>query len=115
MPRVLLHLEGAIVLIVSIFFYARLDHSWTLFGVLFLAPDLSMLGYLLNQKVGAATYNLFHTYSLPLALLVIGLVDGANTPIASGLIWLAHIGMDRMIGYGLKYPTAFKDTHLQRV
>jgi hypothetical protein len=74
-----------------------------------------MLGYLYNNKVGAWLYNVFHTYIITIIVIFCGLLLTNPTVLAIGLIWSAHIGMDRMIGYGLKYPTAFKDTHLNRV
>ena len=74
-----------------------------------------MLGYLLNNKVGAIIYNLFHTYVMTILVILCGLFFSNAIVLAIGIIWTAHIGMDRMIGYGLKYPTAFKDTHLNRV
>jgi hypothetical protein len=74
-----------------------------------------MLGYLFNNKVGALIYNAFHTYIITTIVIFCGLILTNPTVLAIGLIWTAHIGMDRMIGYGLKYPTAFKDTHLNRV
>jgi hypothetical protein len=78
-----------------------------------------MLGYLYNNKVGALAYNLFHTYTVPVVIIIGSLVFQqyalSGTPLAVGLIWTAHIAMDRMLGYGLKYPTNFKDTHLNRV
>ena len=86
-----------------------------LFFILLLTPDISMLGYLLNNKVGAMIYNLFHTYSLSIGLVICGLILSNETVLVIGIIWSAHIGMDRMIGYGLKYSTEFKDTHLNRV
>ena len=83
--------------------------------MLVLAPDLSMVGYAAGRTVGAAAYDVAHTYTLPVVLGTIGVIAGAETAIQVGLIWLIHIGVDRAIGYGLKYPSAFKDTHLQRV
>jgi len=114
MPKVLLHVEGLFVLMVSLYFYWSLDLSWVLFIILLLAPDLSMLGYAVNKRIGAISYNLFHTYSLPLLLLVTGYSLQAPICTAISIIWFAHIGMDRMLGYGLKYATAFTDTHLQK-
>ena len=111
----LLHIEGFAVLVLSLYFYGYSQFSWVLFFILLLAPDISMLGYLLNNKVGAMLYNLFHTYSLSFGTVICGSVLSNSTVLAIGLIWSAHIGMDRMIGYGLKYPTKFKDTHLNRV
>ena len=115
MIKMLLHIEGFAVLVLSLYFYGYSQFSWVLFFILLLAPDISMLGYLLNNKVGAMLYNLFHTYSLSIGTVICGSVLSNSTVLAIGLIWSAHIGMDRMIGYGLKYPTKFKDTHLNRV
>lgn len=113
--KVLLHIEGAAVLLLSLYFYGYHEYSWLLFILLLFVPDLSMLGYLANNKVGAKVYNIFHTYSVVIIVIFIGIMLVQPTILAIGLIWSAHIGMDRMIGYGLKYPTEFKDTHLNRV
>lgn len=111
-PRTLLHLEGAAVLIVSLFTYQWSHGSWLYFALLFLVPDLSMLGYAANVRVGAAAYNAVHTYILPLALAGYSVASNRLAIFSLSLIWIAHIGLDRMLGYGLKYPTRFKDTHL---
>jgi hypothetical protein len=74
-----------------------------------------MLGYLAGPRVGALSYDLAHTYVGPVALAVIGILGGSDVAVQVALVWLAHIGVDRLLGYGLKYPTGFKDTHLQRV
>ncbi|MBM7571928.1 DUF4260 domain-containing protein [Aquibacillus albus] len=115
MNKILLHIEGFAVLVLSVYFYGQSQFSWLLFFILLFAPDISMIGYLLNNKVGAIIYNLFHTYSLSISVVICGLIVPNETLLAIGLIWSAHIGMDRMIGYGLKYPTEFKATHLNRV
>ncbi|MBB3908366.1 DUF4260 domain-containing protein [Anoxybacteroides rupiense] len=115
MNKILLHLEGAAILLLSLYFYSYNQFSWLLFFVLLFAPDISMIGYLFNNKVGAVLYNLFHTYSLPIGAVILGVLLSNEVVLEIGLIWSAHIGMDRMIGYGLKYPTHFKDTHLNRV
>jgi hypothetical protein len=115
MPRTLLHLEGFAVLTVAVAAYHQLNGSWLLFLVLFLWPDLLMLGYLLNARAGAVTYNLAHTEALPLLVGAAAAFQGWHGTLLFCLIWIAHIGFDRMLGYGLKYPTFFKDTHLQRV
>jgi hypothetical protein len=114
-PRLLLHLEGAALLVAMLALYAHFGYSWWLFALLLLVPDIFMAGYLLNPRIGSALYNLAHTSTLP--LLVAGLCFVLNLPLGLqlALIWLAHIGMDRMIGYGLKYPSEFTDTHLARV
>lgn len=115
LPLGLLRLEGLAVLVASFVLYFDGGFGWVLLVVLFLAPDLSMLGYIAGPRVGAASYDLAHTSVLPIALGVAGVVWGADTATQLALIWLAHIGLDRALGYGLKYPTGFKDTHLQRV
>lgn len=115
LPGVLLRLEGAVGLIGSIALYSSFGGELLPFLLLILAPDLSMVGYLVNTRVGALTYNSAHTYLAPAVLLALGLAT--NTPVVSQIaaIWFAHISMDRLVGYGLKYPTEFKDTHMQRV
>jgi Domain of unknown function (DUF4260) len=115
LPRFLVHLEGAAVAVAALTIYFWADHPWWLLVVLALAPDLSMIGYAAGPRVGAASYNVAHTYVLPVALGAVGTVTEGKAAIAVALIWLTHIGVDRMIGYGLKYPSGFKDTHLQRV
>jgi len=115
LPGILLRLEGLAVAIAAIALYVDGDHSWWAFVLLVLAPDLSMLGYLGGVKVGAVAYDLAHTYALPIALATIGVLADEGACVAVALIWATHIGVDRTIGYGLKYPTRFKDTHLQRV
>jgi hypothetical protein len=114
-PRVLLRLEGAAVLALAIAGYRAGGGNWWLFALLLFAPDVAALGYLAGTGVGAAIYNIVHTYALPLALLGYGLWGGSPLALSLALIWLAHIGMDRTMGFGLKYATAFKDTHLGRV
>jgi hypothetical protein len=115
LPKLLLHLEGLTALIVAVGLYAQQGFSWWVFALLLLAPDLAMLGYLINLRAGSIVYNLLHTYALPLGLAAISFGAGWPLGLQLALIWLAHIGMDRTVGYGLKYPTHFKDTHLARV
>ncbi len=114
-PRTLLRIEGAAVLLLGGLAYGQIPGNWLAFVVLLLAPDVGMIGYLRDARLGAATYNLLHTYTFPAALLAFWAVAGDLAALSVGLIWAAHIGMDRMIGFGLKYPTAFKDTHLHRL
>ncbi|HEY2121559.1 MAG TPA: DUF4260 family protein [Candidatus Acidoferrum sp.] len=112
-PRWLLHLEGASILwLASYFYYSRHFSGW-LFALLFLAPDLFMLGYVKNVRWGSVAYNFAHTLTLPVVLLALAFLLPAYQCFPYALI--AHIGFDRMLGYGLKYPTFFKDTHLQHV
>ncbi len=114
-PAILLKLEYATLFLATILVYSHLHLSWLLFAILFLAPDLSMLGYALNQRIGSALYNLGHILVLPAILLAIAAQQRSSTLGAISLIWIAHIAFDRILGYGLKYPTHFKDTHLQRI
>src|SRR5699024_12098166 len=115
MNKVMLYIEGFSILVLSLYWYGYHQFSWVLFFVFLLAPDLSALGYLINNRVGAIIYNVFHTYSIPIGVIVLGEALSNSVVLATGLIWLAHIGMDRMVGYGLKYPTAFKDKHLNQI
>lgn len=109
--KVLLRLEGLAVLIVAVLLYWHWQFGWLRFAWLFLLPDISMAGYLAGKRVGAIIYNAMHTYVGPLALAALALAGQSQlTPYA--LIWIAHIGLDRMLGFGLKYPTGFGDTHL---
>ena len=105
-------LEGLATLIVATVFFATLDISWWWFALLLLAPDLSMVGYLINNRAGQTIYNVIHTYALPLALALASFLLGNTFALALWLIWLAHIGMDRAVGYGLKEAAGFKHTHL---
>jgi hypothetical protein len=114
-PRVLLRLEGAAAGAGAVVLYFHGGHPWWLLLVLALAPDLSMVAYAAGSRAGAAAYNAAHTDVLPVALALVGVLAEVDAAVAVGLVWLAHIGIDRALGYGLKYPTAFKDTHLQRI
>jgi hypothetical protein len=114
-PRVLLRAEGLAVAVAAIALYFHADYPWWLLVALVLAPDLSMVGYLAGPTVGAMAYDAAHTYVLPIVLVTAGVITDSEIVIELGLIWFTHIGVDRAIGYGLKYPTGFKDTHLQRV
>jgi hypothetical protein len=113
-PRILLRVEGAVVLALSLILFSRFGGEWLLFALLILAPDLSAVGYLLGNNVGAATYNLFHNYLLPGTLAILGVLSESSLAALLALIWFAHIGVDRLFGYGLKYTT-FRDNHLLRV
>ena len=95
--------------------YFHQGHPWWLFLALVLAPDVAFVGFVAGTRVGAVAYNATHTYLVPVALAAAGVFLDGGTAVAVGLVWLTHIGVDRTIGYGLKYPSAFRDTHLQRV
>lgn len=95
--------------------YTSLGAPWLLFALLILAPDVSMLGYLGGPRVGAVLYNLAHTYAAPALLATLALIRLEPELVAAALIWTAHIGLDRALGFGLKLPTGFRDTHLGRL
>ncbi len=114
-PAILLKLEDACLLIASVLLYQHLHFSWLVFGALLFVPDLSMLGYLINPRIGSALYNLGHTLTVPALLLLIAFLTHRSLFTMIALIWTAHIALDRALGYGLKYPAHFKDTHLQHL
>ncbi|MGA8037993.1 MAG: DUF4260 domain-containing protein [Candidatus Acidiferrales bacterium] len=105
-------LEAVLVFLLSVLLYSRIGLAWKWFFVFFLAPDLSMLPYLANPRAGAISYNLFHNYALPLAVAAFCVAFQHPAVMPYILIWTAHIGIDRFLGYGLKYPEAFGRTHL---
>jgi Domain of unknown function (DUF4260) len=113
---VYLRLEGLAVAAVSLALYARTGASWWLFAALWLLPDLSMLGYVSGRPcTGARVYNAFHSYVLPGVLAISSLLFHAPTLLPVALIWINHIGVDRLLGYGLKYSDGFGFTHLGRI
>jgi len=112
--RLILRLEGLGVLTAAIALYASLNTSWWLFAALLLAPNVFMIGYLAGPRLGALLYNMGHTYVAPLALGALAYAAGAPQVGAVAVIWAAHIGMDRALGYGLKQRGGFHDTHLSR-
>ena len=114
-PRSLLRAEGLALLAVAAALYAHAGFSWSLFALLFLAPDLTFAAYAFGPKWGAAAYNVVHATPLPLALGALSLAFGWPLGEAIALIGLAHVGFDRALGYGLKYATGFNDTHLGRI
>ena|SRR6266700_1738100 len=111
-PLVLLRLEGAALLVLACMIYTRSGASWWLFAILFLAPDISFLGYIGGPRLGALIYNAVHAMIAPTALAAAGLALRQPTTVAVAIIWFAHIGFDRMLGYGLKYDAGFGFTHL---
>ena len=111
-PATLLRLEGLLVLGVAVAAFHALGGGWLMFAVLFLVPDLSMLGYLAGPRVGAACYTAGHSYLGPALLGAAGLY--LSNPLIQQIaaIWVAHVGFDRALGYGLKYGQGFGFTHL---
>jgi len=112
MPRLLLRLEGLALLTGATTAYFALGGGWQVYAMLALAPDLALLGYLFGSRIGAAAYNLTHSNLLPALLLGAGLASSMPLVTLGACIWLAHVGFDRALGYGLKYSAGFSDTHL---
>ena len=110
-----IRLEWVAAAVAAIVFYAMTGASWWLFALLLLAPDLSMLGYIAGPRVGAACYNALHILIAPFVLALAGVLFAGPITIAVALTWIAHIAIDRALGYGLKLSTGFQDTHLGRI
>ena len=115
LPNVLLRLEGIAALAGSIALYSYFGGELLPFVLLFLLPDLALLGYIANARLGGLAYNTVHTYLVPALILALGLLT--NTPALAQIacIWFGHISMDRMLGLGLRYLNSTKETHFQRV
>lgn len=109
----LLKLEELAQFALSIYIFTLLDYSWWVFPACLLLPDLSMVGYIVNTRVGALLYNFFHHKLLALAVLITGAYLEQPWVVLSGVILFGHSAMDRLFGYGLKYPDSFKHTHLE--
>jgi len=114
-PRTLLRLEGLALFLGMTLLYWCWEGSWWIYLVLFLAPDLSFLGYLGGPRLGAIIYNAAHSYMVPMALMTTGFAIAEPLVLSIAMIWLAHIGFDRALGYGLKYAEGFGFTHLGRI
>jgi hypothetical protein len=112
--RQMLRLEGFALLCVAVAAYAHMYGDWKPFALLFLAPDLCFIAYLFGPRVGAIAYNAVHSTTGPLALGLASVLLAQPQGLAIVLIWIAHIGFDRALGYGLKYASGFSDTHLGR-
>ncbi|MEX2263638.1 MAG: DUF4260 domain-containing protein [Bryobacteraceae bacterium] len=112
-PDVILKVEGLVVLIAACILYARLGGGWGWFALSFMIPDVSILPYLARKRIGGTSYNLVHSYTLPLAVALWGFSQQHALTIGLSLIWIAHIGFDRALGFGLKFPQAFRPTHIQ--
>ena len=110
--KTLLKLEDLSEFIFGIFFFGLLSYTWWWFPVLLLTPDISMVGYLISPKVGAWLYNLFHHKGIAILCIILGYALGKNEISLAGSILLSHSAMDRMFGYGLKFESGFKNTHL---
>jgi uncharacterized protein DUF4260 len=114
-PLLILRAEGLALLGLATWAFSLVGHSWWLYGALFLAPDLSFAAYLAGPRAGALIYNAMHTTLAPALLAAIGLATGSALALALATIWAAHIGLDRALGFGLKYASGFGETHLGHV
>lgn len=110
--KTLIRLEEAAMFVLSIYLFSLLPFAWWWYVVLILAPDISFLGYAAGNKVGAVVYNLFHHKAVAIVVYIVGLYLHHDVLQLIGLILFGHSSMDRFFGYGLKYLTSFKDTHL---
>ncbi len=110
-----LRIENAAIALAALIGFQLTGASWWLFAALILAPDLSFAAYLAGPRIGAIGYNVLHSWIGPALLLAGGAALGSQTFMAVALVWLAHIGVDRAAGYGLKHFSGFKDTHLGRI
>jgi hypothetical protein len=114
-PRRWLRVEGATLVAGSLIAYSTTDQAWWLVPLTLLIPDLTMIGYLGGTRLGSHLYNVGHTTPVPALIVAIGWWQDRSLVVALGLVWLAHIGLDRLIGYGLKYDDHFQHTHLGRL
>lgn len=110
-----LKMEELGMLLLGAFLFSTLEYGWWVFVLLFFVPDLGMLGYLFNNKIGAMTYNLFHHKGLAILLYLLGLQFSLSGMQLAGTILFSHASFDRIMGYGLKYPKGFKFTHLGEI
>lgn len=107
-----LKVEELFMFLLGVFLFNQLEFSWWWFVLLILAPDIGMLGYLISSKIGAITYNVFHHKGVAIALYLMGTYLQNQTIQLIGVILFAHASLDRIFGYGLKYFSGFKHTHL---
>jgi len=113
--RTMLRLEGLTLFAGMTLLYAVWGGAWWIYLILFLVPDLSFAAYLAGPKVGAIIYNAAHSYMAPVTLMTTGFGMDSPLTLSIALIWMAHIGVDRALGYGLKYQAGFTFTHLGRI
>ena len=111
-PRRYLQIDGLVLFIAMIVLFAATHQHWWIFAVLLFVPDAFILGYLKNPRLGALLYNVGHSYLAPTVTIFVGWRASSLLTMAIGIIWLGHVGLDRFLGYGLKYDDNFKTTHL---
>lgn len=108
----ILKLEELFQFILGIYLFSTLSYAWWWFLALILLPDIGMLGYLINTKIGAITYNVFHHKGLAILIFLVGIYFEIEVVQLTGIILFSHASLDRIFGYGLKYADHFKNTHL---
>lgn len=113
--KLVLKLEELGLLVLGIYLFNLLDYQWWWFLVLILTPDFSMIGYLFGNKTGAICYNLFHHKAIAILIYLVGIYFGQEILQLAGVILFSHSSLDRLVGYGLKYESGFKDTHLGKI
>lgn len=113
--KTLISIEEIAMFILALFAFYQLNFAWWVFWALLLVPDVSMVGYLISSKIGAVLYNIVHHKALAVAIYILGFYLSAPMLQLAGIILFAHSNMDRALGYGLKYFTGFKDTHLGKI
>ena len=111
-PKVWLRIEGLFLFIATLIAFNQVRQHWWIYIALLFVPDIFMIGYVRSNKLGALLYNLGHSYPAPFSLLYFAWINHSKIWMAVGIIWIGHIGWDRFFGYGLKYDSKFKDTHL---
>lgn len=115
MIKLFIRVEYGVAFLLLLIIYLKLDFSLWLFFILLLVPDLTMVGYVMNKKIGSLIYNFGHSLIIPILLLIVSFSISNELVVMLTLIWTAHILMDRCFGFGLKYEDTFKNTHLQRL
>jgi len=110
-----LKIEELAQLVLGIFLFSQLSYDWWVFLALILVPDIGMIGYLFNSKIGAIAYNLFHNKAIAILFILFGILFIGEIYTLVGIIMFSHAAMDRFFGYGLKYPDSFNNTHLGKI
>ncbi|KGA98940.1 membrane protein [Alkalihalobacillus alcalophilus ATCC 27647 = CGMCC 1.3604] len=111
----LIRIEYAVAFLLCLFLYIYLDYSLFLFALFLLLPDVTMIGYFINNQFGARLYNVGHSFIIPMICIIFALSMGVSSLLMVALIWFAHICMDRALGFGLKYTEHFRETHIQKI
>lgn len=115
MPKIIVRTENLLIFFLGIVLFHNFSNNWILFILSFLLPDVSMVGYLVNKRVGSITYNFIHNYILCLILIFLGFVFQQLFLMITASILFSHVGIDRFFGFGLKYSKNFRETHIQKV